>query len=262
MTQKIVLDLNLKYIIEALTLTERGELLTALFNQGYQGSDLTIKSVYQYVATLQDEHEKKRLHMKDISLKGVAARLKNHALGDRTVDRRLKRKVTKENDINIDNKDENSLSYLFLLNKEGQENFMAPSLNEVSLYIKENNLDVNAETFVDFYGKRGWRVGKKQMYSWQSMLKLWHERALKKTQKNTSDDEGYWHQLAQKFAPQTPNFHTNDILREPNSFSIRQNLNLNNTDVDLDLDEKPFTRFMKRVEKYDIQSENKHDGKQ
>jgi len=264
MTKRIVLDFNLKYIVEALTLVQRGELLTALFNQQYQGSDVTIKNVYQYVASLQDEQEKKRLHMKDISLKGVAARLKNQASDNQAVDRRLKRKVAKENR-DFDIKNNSSFDFSCWQEKNRNEKFVPPSTDEVQAFIDEHHLNVAAKTFVDFYEVRGWKVGRQPMCSWQAMLRLWHERALKNPLKSNEQsframDGTYWHQLAQKFAVKTAD---EGILHQPLANELRQNLpEESRQQPDLDLSLKPFTRFMKRVEKYDIETENEHDGKQ
>ena len=101
MTKRIVLDLNLKYLVDALSLAQRGELLGALFNQFYHGNDETVSNVYQYLAALQDVYEKKRAHMQNISAKGVKARQLLSAHGDQTIDHAVKRKVTKEKRKNI-----------------------------------------------------------------------------------------------------------------------------------------------------------------
>lgn len=215
MTKRIVLDLNLKYLVDALSLAQRGELLGALFNQFYHGNDETVSNVYQYLAALQDVYEKKRAHMQNISAKGVKARQLLSSHGDQTIDHAVKRKVTKEKRKNIYDKSYlnlfSSCSSSFLPSASPSLSlspFVVPTIKDVETFVKENNLNVSAQTFVDFYEARGWLVGQTPIRSWQAMVRLWHERRLKSQANkddgnNSADDENYWHQLADKFADNT-----------------------------------------------------------
>ena len=54
--------------------------------------------------------------------------------------------------------------------------FTPPSVEEVSDYCKERRNDVDAETFVDFYTSKGWKVGNAPMKDWKSCVRTWEKR--------------------------------------------------------------------------------------
>ncbi len=61
--------------------------------------------------------------------------------------------------------------------------FSPPSVEDVRRYADENRLSVDAAAFVDYYRSRGWTVGKGNapMRDWQSAVRNWWRRDLKKT---------------------------------------------------------------------------------
>ena len=60
--------------------------------------------------------------------------------------------------------------------KEKRTRFSAPSVDEVRGYCKERGNSIDAETFVDFYSSKGWKVGNSPMKDWQSAIRTWEKR--------------------------------------------------------------------------------------
>lgn len=53
--------------------------------------------------------------------------------------------------------------------------FIKPSLDEIKSYIDENNLNVNAQYWFDYYESNGWRVGKNPMKDWKACIRRWNK---------------------------------------------------------------------------------------
>ena len=60
--------------------------------------------------------------------------------------------------------------------KEKRTRFSAPSVDEVRNYCRERGNSIDAETFVDFYASKGWKVGNTPMKDWQSAIRTWEKR--------------------------------------------------------------------------------------
>ena len=60
--------------------------------------------------------------------------------------------------------------------KEKRKRFSAPSVDEVRDYCRERGNSIDAETFVDFYSSKGWKVGNSPMKDWQSAIRTWEKR--------------------------------------------------------------------------------------
>jgi len=250
---EIVLDADLKFLMSGLDFYERGELLTALLNKTYEGENDVVKGVFSYILSLQAKKEDKKKHMRELSALGVAARLKKQSDDKPTVNRRLnERKESKESNLN------KNILNLFSYKKEDKKPFVPPNVEEVKKYVEENNLSVDAETFVNFYEAHGWMMGKVPICNWQATVKLWQKRAKDHQTSETGsnaqlNDEDYWHELKKRV-----------MLDEEKSLknfpAIRENLPADKFEnLDVDLNEKPFVRFMRRVEKYDINQENEDE---
>jgi hypothetical protein len=55
--------------------------------------------------------------------------------------------------------------------------FVPPTVDEVSAYVKEARLSVDADAFVDYFTSNGWKVGgKTRMSDWRSAARNWHRR--------------------------------------------------------------------------------------
>lgn len=51
--------------------------------------------------------------------------------------------------------------------------FIPPSVEEVAAYCRERGNNVDAQTFVDFYSSKGWRVGNSPMKDWKACVRTW-----------------------------------------------------------------------------------------
>ena len=65
-----------------------------------------------------------------------------------------------------------------------RDKFQKPTLEELQSFITENQLSVNADTFIDYYESNGWLVGKVKMKNWQATVKNWHRRGEGRTNAN------------------------------------------------------------------------------
>lgn len=117
----------------------------------------------------QNQRERERLALEDMS-------------------RDTSREVTQQNkNKNID------------IDKDNKKNkrFTAPSVNEVRDYCNERGNKVDAQSFVDFYESKGWKVGNQSMKDWKAAVRTWERRkkddkpAEKKTAFNSFDQRSY-----------------------------------------------------------------------
>jgi len=60
--------------------------------------------------------------------------------------------------------------------KEKASRFSPPSVEEVKAYCTERNNGVDAQTFVDFYASKGWKVGNSPMKDWKACVRTWEQR--------------------------------------------------------------------------------------
>lgn len=58
----------------------------------------------------------------------------------------------------------------------GRSHFQKPSLEEISLYCRERNNNVDPEQFFNFYESNGWKVGKNPMRDWKAAIHTWEKR--------------------------------------------------------------------------------------
>ena len=64
-----------------------------------------------------------------------------------------------------------------------KKRFIPPTVDEVDAYCKERKNAVDAETFVDFYSAKGWRVGSQPMRDWKAAVRTWEKREAQTPQK-------------------------------------------------------------------------------
>lgn len=74
--------------------------------------------------------------------------------------------------------------------------FIAPSVDDVRAYCRERGNSVNADSFVNFYESKGWKVGKEPMKDWKAAVRTWEQReepkkgkALDYSQRQYTDDQ-------------------------------------------------------------------------
>ena len=60
--------------------------------------------------------------------------------------------------------------------REARKRSSTPSVNEVREYCFERGNGVDAETFVDFYASKGWKVGNAPMKDWKAAVRTWEKR--------------------------------------------------------------------------------------
>ncbi len=67
--------------------------------------------------------------------------------------------------------------------------FIKPSVEDISLFIKENGLTINAEYFFNYYESNGWLVGRNKMKDWKATLRKWQirEKTFNRPKNNTND---------------------------------------------------------------------------
>lgn len=72
--------------------------------------------------------------------------------------------------------------------------FHAPSVDDVRAYCIERGNNVDAESFVDFYASKGWKVGRTPMKDWKAAVRTWKKRDGKRSKADEGTD--YLRQLA------------------------------------------------------------------
>ena len=60
--------------------------------------------------------------------------------------------------------------------REARKRFSPPSAAEVREYCRERENAVDAESFVDFYAAKGWKVGNAPMKDWKAAVRTWEKR--------------------------------------------------------------------------------------
>lgn len=62
-------------------------------------------------------------------------------------------------------------------NKLNRGKFQKPTIEEVSDYIQEKQLNVNPDQFFNYYESNGWMVGRNPMKNWKAALRTWHAKS-------------------------------------------------------------------------------------
>lgn len=58
--------------------------------------------------------------------------------------------------------------------------FVAPTLDQVSEYVKEIKSQVDPQRFIDFYESKGWMVGRNKMKDWKAAVRTWQKSSFTK----------------------------------------------------------------------------------
>jgi len=95
-----------------------------------------------------------------------------------TVIRDVEIELEKEKELEIEL--ESEIEY-----KAKPKRFNPPTLEEVETYIFENNYNVDARKWYDYYSSIGWKVGKNPMKDWKASVRYWQSKN-KKENKSTS----------------------------------------------------------------------------
>lgn len=59
------------------------------------------------------------------------------------------------------------------IDKEVKGKFKRPSIQEINDYCLEKNLQLDAQSFIDYYDSNGWKVGKNNMKDWKATARRW-----------------------------------------------------------------------------------------
>lgn len=65
------------------------------------------------------------------------------------------------------------------LDKKDNSRFTPPSLEEVTLYCKERENDVDPNSFVDHYQTNGWKRGNTKIKDWKACVRTWERKDAK-----------------------------------------------------------------------------------
>lgn len=87
--------------------------------------------------------------LNDVGCQMVANRLPQYSIGKNSIDKNNKKEINKE------------------------KRFTKPSLDELQTYINEKQLNVDANTFIDYYDSNGWKVGHNAMKDWKATARRW-----------------------------------------------------------------------------------------
>ena len=86
------------------------------------------------------------------------------------------------------------------LEKEKKKRFVKPSFKEVEAYIREQNYDIDAQTFFDYYESCGWTVGKnKPMKDWKASVRYWVSSRKNNGDASKPKEEGHQYNVRQYF---------------------------------------------------------------
>ena len=83
-----------------------------------------------------------------------------------------KEKLTDNTNININNTN--------LTDSNSKGRFKKPTLEDVKNYCILRNNNIDAESFVDFYESKNWKIGKNKMKDWKACIRTWERRETKK----------------------------------------------------------------------------------
>jgi len=87
--------------------------------------------------------------------------------------------------------------------KNNKEVFKAPTIDEIQLYCKQRNNNIDVNKFYDFYESKGWYIGKNKMKDWKASIRTWENTTTKQQYKSPED------KLLEYVKQQTAQYDTN-----------------------------------------------------
>lgn len=82
---------------------------------------------------------------------------------------------------------------------EEVKRFTKPTLEEVRAYCVERNNGIEAESFINFYESKGWKIGKTPMKDWRAAVRTWEaKRKPKQEQTIITQDDDFYMRLSRK----------------------------------------------------------------
>ena len=70
--------------------------------------------------------------------------------------------------------------------------FTPPTLDDVSVYVRERGSNVDPQRFLDFYASKGWMVGKNPMKDWKAAVRTWEKREDTGNHSNPTPGNNAW----------------------------------------------------------------------
>lgn len=84
--------------------------------------------------------------------------------------------IEEEEEEEVEDKEEVEVVPTVPKKREARKRSSTPSVDEVREYCFERGNGVDAETFVDFYASKGWKVGNAPMKDWKAAVRTWEKR--------------------------------------------------------------------------------------
>lgn len=156
-----------------------GELIQAVFRYRDSGDtepqDRTVNAMFQMI----------KARMDDDAARYETRCAKNKAIA---IERERNRTNVHEREPNVTDSDSDSDSNKDIKEKEIKERerrviFVRPTVEDVRAYCLERKNNVDAQTFVDFYSAKGWKVGSAPMKDWKACVRTWEKREKPKADK-------------------------------------------------------------------------------
>ena len=109
--------------------------------------------------------------------------VENPLVGNPLVENRKVDNNKEYKEINKENNKEKRLS-----NDNPKKNrFVKPTVEQIDDYIREKELDFDAEKFYDYYESKGWMIGKNHMKDWKAACRTWQHNI--KSQESKEEKE-------------------------------------------------------------------------
>lgn len=185
MKDSFILYTEYREQIEQLSMSERGELFTAILDYasgvGLPELSPVVGMAFSFIRSRLDRDAEKYAEV--CEKRREAGRIGGLSKSKQKLAKASKCKQSlanqADNDIDNDNDKEKES------NKEKEKRFIPPTVEEVRAYAHEYSLskglpDIDPEGFIDFYASKGWIVGKTKMKDWKAAVRNWFRRDGKK----------------------------------------------------------------------------------
>lgn len=168
--------------LELLTMEQRGELITAIFEY-MKGNDPNIDGVvamaFSFIKTQLDADAEKyeEVCRKRAEAGKMGGRPKKQTKAKKA--NGFSEKQTKAKKADNDNEYDNDIKENISPKGDIQKKtirFSPPTVAEVQSYCQEKGYTVDADRFVSFYESKGWYVGKNKMKDWKAAVRGWASR--------------------------------------------------------------------------------------
>lgn len=81
--------------------------------------------------------------------------------------------------------------------RKSVKRFSPPSSEEVELYCRERNNNVDSEAFCDFYASKNWMIGKNKMKDWKAAVRTWEKKDNKNNKSKVQGQIQEWQKARQ-----------------------------------------------------------------